>query len=132
MLLLKTLLSHSGEGIAVTMLVDADPRTVLFVPDTPRAVAQSYQWYFQQYLGLPVTVAVRMRELDDQFPAPDGRKLYRETPYTDLYSAHGITVIDRHQQAVLEFGDWRRGFRGLGSDNAKVLAKVVAHEMAKQ
>ena len=107
MLQLKTLLTRYRSDMAATVLVDAMPTTPLDVSATPSEVAQGYRWYFQQYLGLPVTVAVRMRQLVQQLPAPDGRIAYGDPAYTDSYGPNqGVTVINQQQQIVYAGTEW--------------------------
>jgi hypothetical protein len=101
MLHLKTLLKRYGARIVVTIVVDATPATVLRDSvASPPAVAQSFQWYFHQYLGLPVTVAVRRRPVAQQRPVPDGRVTYGATPDADVYSDVTVTLVNRQQQIV--------------------------------
>jgi hypothetical protein len=46
----------------------------------PPAAAQRWQWFIQDYLQLPVTVAIRQAHDEHQLPAPDGR-WYGSTRY---------------------------------------------------
>jgi hypothetical protein len=125
MLLLKTLAARYGDTVAVTIVVDADPTTtVLRTPATPTAIARSYQWYIQRYLGLPANVAVRLRTVAGQHPAPDNRLIYGEAPYADVYSAHLALLIDRQRQSVLELRG-RPG--GLSRSDRRELEVMLAH-----
>jgi hypothetical protein len=113
----------------VTVVVDAEAGfTVLEVPAEPEAVAQSYRWLFQQYLGLPVAVAVRIQPKQSQRPEPDGRIIYaNDSPYNDIYSRSGVVLVaNRAGKAVYEAGSLR-------SDADRVrLEDVVKHEEAKR
>jgi hypothetical protein len=121
-LFLKALTARYGTDVSLTMLVDADSLTALSVPDTARAVAASYQWFFQTYLGLPANVAVRMRTLTKVLPEPDGRLFFGETRYHDAYLTHAVTLLNPQRQIVLALGG---DALNLGDKNAATLALVV-------
>jgi hypothetical protein len=126
---LQALLAQYRTELAVTVVVDAAAGyTVLDVPTSPDSVAQSYRWLFQQYLGLPVAVAVRIRPVKSQRPSPDGRIEYaNKTAYNDLYSeAGGALVTNRSGEVIYET-------RSLKQNAGRVrLATVVKHEEAKR
>jgi hypothetical protein len=128
MLFVKGLVARYGTAVSVTMLVDADSVTALSVPATPQAVAQSYQWFFQTYLGLPVRVAVRTRTLAKQLPAPDGRMFFGETRYRDPYSQHTVTLVNPQQQIFLTVGGADDGV-GIGDESAGRLALVLGRAL---
>jgi hypothetical protein len=123
MLFVKGLVEHYGKDVSVTMLVDADSVTALSVPESPQAVAQSYQWFFQTYLGLPVRVAVRTRKLTKQYPAPDGRLVFGGTNYSDPYIKHRVTLVNPQQQIFLAMNS------SVGIEDAARLALVLGHAL---
>lgn len=128
MLFVKGLVERYGKDVSVTMLVDADSLTTLSVPEPPQAVAQSYQWFFQTYLGLPVSVAVRTRTLAKRLPAPDGRMFFGETRYRDPYSQHTVTLVNPQQQIFLAVGGADDGV-GIGDVSAGRLALVLGRAL---
>jgi hypothetical protein len=125
MLFVKGLVERYGKEVSVTMLVDADSVTALSIPATPRAVAQSYQWFFQTYLGLPVRVAVRTRTLAHQYPAPDGRLVFGETGYRDPYSKNTVILVNPRRQIFLAVNSGV----SLGEEATGKLALVLGHAL---
>lgn len=100
---LKGLLDRYGPRLAGTVVVDASGFTVLHVPASPAEVAQSYRWYFQQFLKLPVAVAVRMRPVAERRPPPDGRIVYSDTTsYRDVYSRNLVVIVGRRKQILYQ------------------------------
>jgi hypothetical protein len=125
---LEALLARYPDQLAVTVVIDAAAGfTALEVPATSAAMAQSYQWLFQQYLKLPVAVAVRVKPVMAQLPPPDGRIRYAgETPYNDFYERGRwvALVTNRSGEAIYESTSLER------NDGRVQLADVVKHEEA--
>jgi hypothetical protein len=122
---LKGLLDRYGTRLSGTVVVDASGFTMFHVPASPAEVARSYQWYFQQFLKLPVAVAVRMRPVREQRPLPDGRIFYRDaTAYHDVYSQNLFVVTGRRNELVYELPV-------LAESAVSRLNHVIAHEEAQ-
>jgi hypothetical protein len=126
---LLALCAQYGNQLAVTMVVDAEPYTVLHVPAPPDTVAESWRWYFQDYLQIPAAVAVRTLPVANRQPPPDGRIAYasRTPTYNDVYTGPQVVIVaNRQGKAVYDARDLE-----LAGSGARVhLARVVEHEVA--
>jgi hypothetical protein len=128
---LLALCTRYGNQLAVTVVVDAKPYTVLHVPASPDSVAESWRWYVQDYLQIPAAVAVRTIPVVNRQSPPDGRIAYALRPptYHDVYAGPQVVIVtNRHGKAVYNARNLE-----LGGPGARVhLARVVEHEVATQ
>lgn len=117
------LAEYGGLGLRVTAFHTTSGRVVLKGLQTFPAEAQTMRWYIQDYLHLPVTVAVINAYASAWRPAPDGRAIFP----TDrvLYERSGkwvnsrtgtyrrYTVIDQHGALVVNTEDPKQVEHGL-------------------
>ena len=126
---LQALLQRYGAEIAVTVLVDAAAGyTVMETPAPSEGVARSYQWLFQTYWGLPVTVVVRIRPVTKHASPPDGRIEYANfPPYNDAYDASWLVqVTNRAGESIYETESLQTNAERMR------LAQVVAQQEARK
>lgn len=67
---------YGSAGLSVTVLATPRGYALAGEAENPGALATAYDWYYHEYLHMPVNVAVDTSSIDRRFGAPDGRLFY--------------------------------------------------------
>jgi hypothetical protein len=70
---------HASQGVALTIVEQRYGYAIRTLPLSPSAEADSLDWYYHTYVGMPATLAVIPTALVRQMPLPDGRRWFADT-----------------------------------------------------